>query len=500
VTPDDPSRTDPGAGVQWNSIHGDMRNSDGFAHPTADRYEVAWRALEGAAVLFGPSVDAAGNLYVCTGRGAGWPHLHSFTADGDLRWEVPVYSGADAGGCVTPGPRAVPFAPLLDDTGGVYVADEHRFWCFDASGALRWSTDLAELGVGGGFASAIISPGGHVCGLSLDGTALVLDRDTGRPAFSPLKLPVGVAPPSPGVPGGIWQGMMDPATRDTIFPAFFGAGFPLTNSPAVSSVTGLIYITAAGGAQGRTRLFGIREGSEKLQVALDTEFEGFCAVTPSVSTDGRTVYTGNHRGELLAFDATRGDRRWSYAPAASAASPSVGPDGVVYSGCTLRTDGPSQLSAIDPASGAALWRRDYDALARELLGERPVLDDVFPESRPRAVVNSVPTISRTHLLVVLSLGYRFTPPGRAPMLQPHRSVLASIDPTDGSLRGHTVLADSSEASVVLSASGRVYTPHAALTTSMFRAINRAIPVSHGSDMQPAGGFSALRPLAAKAPS
>lgn len=478
----------PGTGVQWNSIHGDMRNSDGFAYPTTTHYALAWRALEGAAVLFGPAVDAVGNLYVCSGRGSGTAHLHSFSSQGELRWEAPIHEGMH-----TLGPRVVPFAPLLDESGAVYVADEHHFWCFDDTGRVRWCADLAALGVRDGFASAIFSAGGLVGGLALDGTALLLERESGVPAYAPMKLPVGAAPTALETPAGLWHGMMDPATRDAIFPAFFGSGFPLTNTPAVSAQTGMIYITAAGSEAGRTRLFGIREGGRALEIGLQTGFDGYCAVTPSISNDGLTIYTGNHRGELMAFDALNGALRWSYAPAATAASPTVGPDGTVYSGCTVSVDGPSQLSAIDPDTGAAKWRRNYDALASALLPERAPLAGLFPDPQPHASINSVPSVSETHVLVVLTLGYTFSPPGRGPMTQPHRSVLASIDPASGDLLGYTELPDSSEAAVVLSASGSLYTPHAALTSSLFHALNSMLPQSHRTPLRPRGGFSALRP-------
>jgi len=477
------------AHAQWNSIHGDMRNSDGFDYPTSSAYQPAWRALEGAAVLFGPSIDHAGNLYVCSGRGAGHAHLHSFSADGRLRWEADAYQGTG-----TLGPRVCPFAPLLDDSGGVYVADDRAFWCFDTEGRVRWRCSLQALGVEGGFASAVLSPGGHVGGVAFDGTVVLLDRRTGEAALPPLKLGVGEAPASLSVPTGLWQGMMDPATRDAIFPGFFGTGFAVTNSPAVSHATGMIYITAAARTPGRTQLIGVRERPGNLELALQTEFEGYCSVTPSVSSDGLSVYTGNHKGELLAFDAQSGTLRWRYAPAATAASPTVGLDGTVYTGCTVGRGLSSQLSAIDPATGQARWRRSYDELAAELLPQRTVLASAFEAPSPHASINSVPTVSATHLLVVLTLGYAFSPPGRGPMTQPHHAVLASIDPRTGALLDHTPLPDSSEAAVVLAANGRVYTPHAALSSSLFSAINAVLPSSHHSGLQPAGGFTALDPL------
>lgn len=477
--------------AQWNSIHGDMRNSDLVSAPLGTQYDVVGRVLEGAAVLFGPAVDASGNLYVCSGRGTGYSHLHSFDAAGNLRWECPI---ADDGNDVL-GARVCPFAPLLTDDGGVVVADERAFFCYESDGTLRWRRPLAPFGIHAGFPSAVLSPRGFVGGVSLEGVVLLLDSASGEPAYRPLKLPVGEATAAIAAPPGVWSGMMDASVAQTLFPAFFGTGFPVTNSPAVSEVTGLIYITGAAQEPGKTQLFGIREDDGALSLELSTTFDGFCSVTPSVSADGATVYTGNHKGLILAFDARTGAPRWHYSPAATAASPTIGPDGTVYSGSTVSPTGNSQLSAVDHESGRARWCRDYDELAAKLLPERPVLDGLFPDPHPHASVNSVQTVGETSLLVVLTLGYTFAPPGHAPMTQPHRSVLASIDTGSGELKGYTALPDSSEAAIVVAANGTVYTPHAALTSSVFFVINEHLPPAYRTPLVPVGGVTALMPTA-----
>jgi len=475
--------------AQWNSIHGDMRNSDLVSAPLATHYEVVSRVLEGAAVLFGPAVDASGNLYLCSGRGPGYSHLHSFDASGTLRWECPV---ADHGNDAL-GARVCPFAPLLTDDGGVVVADERAVFCFESDGALRWRRPLAPFGIQAGFPSAVLSPQGFVGGVSLEGVVLFLDPTTGEPAYTPLKLPVGEAPPAIAAPPGIWSGMMDASVAQAMFPAFFGTGFPVTNSPAVSEATGLIYVTGAAQELGKTQLFGIREDAGALSLELNITFDGFCSVTPSVSADGATVYTGNHTGLILAFDSRTGALRWQYAPAATAASPTIGPDGTVYSGNTVTPAGNSQLSAVDPASGLARWCKSYDDLAAELLPERSLLEGFFPDPHPHASINSVQTVGESLLLVVLTLGYTFAPPGRGPMTQPHRSVLASISTRSGDLIGHTTLPDSSEAAVVVAADGTVYTPHAALTSSVFYTLNQHLPAAYQTPLAPVGGVTVLKP-------
>ncbi|MEQ9462418.1 MAG: PQQ-binding-like beta-propeller repeat protein [Haliea sp.] len=489
------TRDNPWTQAQWNSIHGDSRNSDAVPYPTAAHYALKWHRLQDAAVLFGPTVDLDGNLYLCSGRGTNFSHLHALDADGDLRWESEPWTNT---GHI--GPRACPFAPLVDASGAIFLADDQAFFCVEGDGSPRWRTDLHALGIREGFASAVFSASGHVGGVSLDGFAVLLDRATGAPVVPPLALPRGTPPPAASLPPGLWQGMMDKETAALLFPGFFGTHFPVTNSPAVDLDSGLLYITGAGDSAMQTRLYALREEANQLKIVFTRQFDGRCSVTPSLSPSGHQVYTGNHRGELLAFAADSGTPLWRYAPAGPAASPSVGSDGTIYTGSNTVPGAASQLSAIDPETGEARWCRDYDALASELLPERAPLKPFFTDPRPHAVVNSVQTLGRDHLLVVLALGYTFTPPGAAPLTQPHQVVLASIDPGDGALTGYTRLPDTSEAGVVMARDGSVYTCHAALTSSIFyRGINPLLPPSHRTALEPKGGVTALRPAVVKNP-
>jgi hypothetical protein len=234
-------------------------------------------------------------------------------------------------------------------------------------------------------------------------------------------------------------------------------------------------------------------------VVLASDFQGRCAVTPSLSNDSRIVYTGNSHGVLHAFDAGSGALLWTYSRAGPAASPSVGTDGTVYTGTNTVPGRPSELSALNGTTGEPRWIRSYDELAAEYLPDRPPLKPFFAESCPRAVVNSVQTIGASHLLVVLVLGYTFTSPGSPPMTQPHRVVLASIDPGTGALLGATELPDTSEAAVVLDVDGSVYVSHAALSSSLFYyGINPLLPGSHQTRLVPSGGVSVLKPVQVEA--
>lgn len=478
--------------AQWNSIHGDSRNSDSVSVATDADYERKWHALGGAAVLFGPSVAEDGSLYICSGRGQGTSHLHAYDRNGALLWESAPWEGGQG-----LGPRAVPYAPLLDGEGNVFVGDQDYFWCFAGDGTVRWKTAFATLGAAESFASSIFTMDGDVGGVTLDGRLILLDRESGSLAMPVLTLPDGVCPRGPVPPPGLWaEGLMDSGTVRAIYPGFFGFDYPVTNSPSVNPSNGWIYITGAGSDSGQSILYAVRIRSGKAEIAFARAFDGRCATTTSISPNGTQVYTGNAAGRLAAYDAVKGSRLWTYDEAGPAASPTVGSDGTVYTGTNTLPDRPSTLSALDPGSGRAIWQRDYDELAASLLPQRSALPPYFPEGQPRAVVNSVPTITADTLWVVLLLGYRFHDPrSRVVLTQPHRAVLAGLDPADGSLRTWTEVPDSSEASVVVARDGTIYTCHASMMSSIFwYGINPVLPESHRTPLRPVGGFTAFEQI------
>ncbi len=143
--------------------------------------------------------------------------------------------------------------------------------------------------------------------------------------------------------------------------------------------------------------------------------------------------------------------------------------------------------------GDVRWRRSFDELAERHLPSRPAAP-MFPHPDPIGTVNSVQTVGSGELLVVVALGYGFRhPDSGAGFLQPHRSLLVTVDASDGTVLHEVDLRDTSEAVVVAEPDGTVHVCHAALLTSLAATLDPCLPEHLRTPLRPIGGITTLRP-------
>lgn len=464
----------------WPTIHRDNRNSDfvPFVSPTTPR--VKWTALDGAAVFIAPTIGPEGHLYATTGQGSGASHLHAFDRAGHLLWQAAPQQSLDDLDSL-----AVLNAPLIDREGAVYVADANQLWSFTADGQVRWVIPLPQ--PGRTFVSAFLINEGYVGGITLDGQVLLYHRADGSRAAPSFDLPRGAEPVHPAPPPGLWAGgLLDPQIIPTVFRL---TQFTVANTPAVDPASGRIYITAAGAAPETGALYALELTAGQIAIAWQATMGAGNGVSPALSPDGRQVYAADGSGLLTAFDAETGAALWTAARAAPAASPTVGPDGVVYTGA--RT-----LQALRPSDGHALWEANFDDLARRLL---PTLDPqempALVSGQPVASADSVISVAADRLWAALALGYELRFPGSAQsILQPRLTALAAIDPRDGRLQTYTLLRDTVDGIVSLGADGSLYVCHAAYLSSLnYYGINPYLPLPLQAPGPPLGGITALEP-------
>ncbi len=464
----------------WPAIHRDSRNSDfvPFVSPMTPR--VKWTALDGAAVFVAPTIGPEGHLYVTTGQGPGASHLHAFDRAGRLLWESAPQQSLDDLDSL-----AVLSAPLIDREGAVYVADANQFWSFTADGQARWVAPLPQ--PGRTFASVFLTNEGHVGGITLDGQVLLFQRADGALAAPIFDLPRGADSVGPTPPPGLWGGgLLDPQIIPVVFRL---TQFTIANTPAVDPAGGRIYITAAGATPEIGALYALELVDGQIAIAWQATMGAGNGVSPALSPDGRQVYAADGSGLLTAFDAETGAALWTAARAAPAASPTVGPDGVIYTGA--RT-----LQALQPADGRALWEANFDELARRLL---PTLDPeaapILVSGQPIASLDSVISIAADRLWAALTLGYELQFPGSAQsILQPRLTALAAIDPRHGRLQSYTLLRDTVDGIVSLGADGSLYVCHAAFLSSLnYYGLNPYLPPAFRAPGPPLGGITALEP-------
>lgn len=496
----DPCAPDPDSGqtpyyaqTTWPSAHGSAGNADRVSIVAPAELEVAWTALDGAATLLAPTIGPGGRRYVTTGRGFGTSHLHAFDRDGSLVWESPPFaSGLDLG------PWAVWSAPVIDCDGDVYVSDSDQLFAFRSNGSIKWVASLALLGAINGFVSAFLTNDGWVGGITTDGRVLLFDRANGALARPQLQLPGGPGPFGPlGPPGGVWGGgLLDPGQVADAYYTFFGFRVEVANTPCVHPDTGRIFVTAAGGAPSQGVLYGIDVGSNELEIAFAALIGPVGGSSPSLSPSGDAVYAADGDGTMYAVDPTTGDILWSTPGLGGSASPGIGADGTIYSGSGSGPDG--VLTALRP-DGSVRWSVSYDALAAAALAPLPPLPPLFIDGTPTAKVNSVATAAAREVWVVLALGYDVVPVFGEAVHQPRQSLLARIDPEDGSVLSTVPLRDTSEGVVSISPEGDVYVSHAALQSSIFYyGVNFLVPPAYQVAGPPAAGFTALRPSSPRA--
>ena len=467
------------AATAWPTLHRDARNSDYAPISVTPPMRVAWESLDGAALWVGPTIGLEGNLYVSSGQGRGHSNLRALDFHGNLLWEAaPQQTLADLDH------GAVINAPVIDADGHVYQADVNQLWSFTSSGDVRWVANLRAHGAKGQFVTPVFTQEGHVAGITTDGKLLAFDRATGRRVWSVFELPGRPGPPALDPPPGFNRGgMLAEEFRQTLWDITMGRVVVVGNTPSVHPVTGRIYITGGGASSEKGALYAIDTFEEGPTLAFTTPMGAGSGTSPAIGADGALVYAADGSGNMVAVDAETGGVAWRADGVQGAASPSVGPDGTVYSFSG------SSIVALEGATGKLAWSKSYDGLASELL-PAPAF------GRLRGNIDSLLTLTdgpgHAILWACINLGVEL--PGPTPFALPQLVVVAAIDARDGRVLGTTPIRDTSSAFVVPGPGGRLYVSLAGVTTSsIYYALNEQLPAALRWTAPPKAGLVALEP-------
>ena len=426
----------------WSTVHADSSNSDHVPLAMTANVSQRWHLLKGAGIWVLPVVAIDGTVYAVTGEGPGHSHLHAISPEGEILWQsAPQQSLADLDSL------AVFSAPVLDESGDIYIGDGNQFWAFHPDGKVKWVTELPGLGIQGGFVTGMFVDG-YVGGVSIDGKVMLLHRSSGELAMPVLDLPGADGPLGPPIPDPLWKNLVDPAIRDQVWEVLRGHRYEITNTPAVHPRTGRIYVIGAGADESEGHFYGIDVVDDRLKLAFVTKVPAGSGTSPGISPGGERLYA-MAKGQLFAIDAESGEKLWSKDVNGQDASPSVGPDDTVY------VLGGQRLVAVQGASGEIKWGRDYNDFVAQQLPELWTRFGLLEQGEPVGFIDSVASVTPDLMWTSVLGGYSMNLFGRK-FTHAAKTWLIAIKPQDGSLIASYPLPDTSEGGITIGPMGELY--------------------------------------------
>ena len=345
----------------WPAVHHDGANSDTAPVPASDRFARVFHSLDGFRTIAIPAV-ANGSVYLTVVDLNGSDcHLAAIdAANGDLRWCSEAINGTAFGS-----------TPVIDHRGNLYVGDDTKMVSLDSAGAPRWRTPIDGLPL-----SAQLTGDGRLLFTTHIGTVYVLDRETGAELAS-LEL----------VPGltydGNWGDLLTCPQGSTT------GACPSANTPAVDPVAGRVFITLnrPGEADGTLVALQYQGGDDpRLEPLWDNRaLAGGGAGSPTISADGRRVYTTDRDQHLIAFDAFTGQVIWTHPLGYNAGgSPSVNDQGVIVPSGGRN---PAYLTAVRDGGDHATTLWEHRDVAHRGLAVQPDGDVVYAALVSGGIVN-----------------------------------------------------------------------------------------------------------------
>jgi len=465
----------------WATVHGDSSNSDYVPLKTPVEIGYQWRVLEGAGLWTAPSVASDGTIYIASGRGQGYSHLHAINPDGTIKWESAVQQTLDNLDSL-----AVFSCPVLDEKGDIYIGDANQFWAFRPDGSVKWVKNIRNLGAEGPFITSMIVRD-HVGGISTDGKVVLFIRETGEQSAPVLDLPGGASPLGPPIAKGLWNGgLIDPEKLDLVWDVLLGYKYEISNSPAVNPKTGRIYIIGSGATEQEGHFYGIDLVDGELKIAFIAKVPPASGTSPAISPDGNRLYA-MAQGAVFAIDAETGSALWSRDVNGQAASPSVSIDDVVY------ILGRGHLVAVEGSTGNIVWDNTYHDFAMRHLPEVWRRFGLFETGKPEAFVDSVVTITPDVLWTSLLLGYDLNLFGRDHVTAV-KTYLVALLPEDGSILASYPIPDTSEGGISIGPHGELYLDILAAQSSIaYYSGYRWMLPREAKIGKPKGGLVAFRP-------
>jgi outer membrane protein assembly factor BamB len=308
-----PAVTEVPSATAWSTFHGEANLVGHVATPVPDAPAPLWQFLASGRAQ--TPVGDAQSMYIATANGK----VHALAYDGQERWSRQL-ARAEAGGAERPERIEAPPAVFA---GTLYVGSTTgNFYAMDAAtGDIRWTYDVGGSILG---SASFDAASGKVLVLQReDGIMHCLDATTGK---------------------NVWK--TDPIAR-------------CDGSPSVQGG-----VVVWGACDSILHLHAVADGQRRALVELG----GDCQVASGPAIVGDDIFVGSRCGRFLRIDARSGKVLWTNSDSKKEifTTPTLA-GGMVF----FATDG-DELYALDTATGAAKWRREFSGLPTSpvAVGER----------------------------------------------------------------------------------------------------------------------------------
>ncbi|GAB93988.1 outer membrane protein assembly factor BamB family protein [Gordonia rhizosphera] len=287
----------------WSSFGGNAANSN-FAYPSVpDDLELSWTRPTGGPVTAPLSISNQSNVGVTatTENGCNWLILDP--RNGRKNFCKRMRAGIEVN------------TPLVDQYDQPYIGEETTFLAWNAGGGIRWRMPVLGVPLSAKFAGP-----SQVLVTTTQGQILLLNTQNSDFLAPEVRLRADANPDDPTygfgdcITNGPRCAIPAPAAVDADQQRFFLNFWP---QGAIAS-------------QIRAMSYAEENGTRTIREIWHADIPGGVVGPPTLSADGKTVYTFSRLGRIVALDAASGETRWSYDNGGYGfATMSVSPDGLI---------------------------------------------------------------------------------------------------------------------------------------------------------------------------